>query len=386
MFRPFINHWKSFKKYGEGSGVFFPKVYVHYMYLRIRYSLGVREYFDNKLWNSSLNHDEFYENLHTYIHKWGYVTKHYSPTNNKLWLLVHYFDYMFAKIYCPGLDAMDYFRYQFYQFLPSKRMTFITEGGVCKMNNRLNGSSGGAKLAKIFRSKPSFNKMFNDIIGRKWILVDSSTREEFVKFCSSLQKVICKPTDGGGGKGVFVENLSTDNASIDLYDRIKGHNYIVEEVIIQHDVIARLNPTSVNTIRVYSVHSKGRICITSATLRIGNGPGVTDNYSSGGLAAEIDVEYGIVVSRAVSQSGDVVYVHPYTNVPIIGTQIPLWNKVKESVIKAHERVKDLGYIGWDVVVCNDNTITFIEANTCAGVGLQQHACLIGKKSIYSPYL
>lgn len=254
------------------------------------------------------------------------------------------------------------------------------------MNAKLNGSSSGIELAKIFRSKPAFNKMFGDMIGRKWILVDSSTQEEFVTFCRSMQKVICKPTDGGGGKGVFIEYLSNDDDAINLYDRIKLCNYIVEEVIIQHDTIARLNPTSVNTIRVYSVHSKGKTYITSATLRMGNGPGVTDNYSSGGLAAEIDVEYGLVISRAVSQNGDTVYVHPYTNTPIIGTQIPCWNKVKEYVIKAHERVKSLGYIGWDVVVCNDNKITFLEANTCAGVELQQHACLVGKKYIYSPYL
>lgn len=68
------------------------------------------------------------------------------------------------------------------------------------MNAKLNGSSSGMELAKIFRSKPAFNKMFGDMIGRKWIVVDSSTQEEFVTFCRSTQKVICKPTDGGGGK------------------------------------------------------------------------------------------------------------------------------------------------------------------------------------------
>lgn len=254
------------------------------------------------------------------------------------------------------------------------------------MNAKLNGSSSGMELAKIFRSKPAFNKMFGDMIGRKWIVVDSSTQEEFVTFCRSTQKVICKPTDGGGGKGVFIEFLSNDDDAINLYDRIVFCNYIVEEVIIQHDTIARLNPTSVNTIRVYSVHSKGRTCVTSATLRMGNGPGVTDNYSSGGLAAEIDICSGLVISRAVSQNGNTFFVHPYTKHPIIGTQIPSWHKVKETVMNAHERVKKIGYIGWDIVVCEDNTIAFLEANTCAGAELQQRPCLVGEKDLYSPYL
>ena len=55
-------------------------------------------------------------------------------------------------------------------------------------------------------------------------------------------------------------------------------------------------------------------------------------------------------------------------------------------MNAHERVKKIGYIGWDIVVCKDNTIAFLEANTCAGAELQQRPCLVGEKDLYSPYL
>ena len=83
MIESLINHWRFFKQYGDNSEALLPIAHVHYIYMRMKYGFGVREYFDNKLWDTSLSHDEFYENLQTYIHKWNYVSKHYAPTNKK---------------------------------------------------------------------------------------------------------------------------------------------------------------------------------------------------------------------------------------------------------------------------------------------------------------
>ena len=176
--------------------MFFPRIYLHYLFLRVRYGIDISDYFDNQLWNRTVNHEDFYGQLHTYIHKWSYASRHYSPSQGKWWLMFHYFDYLVSKLYCPGLDAMDYFRCQFYNFLPSKRNTFITEGQLCKMVDKLNGSPDGIKLAKIFRSKAAFNKLFSDVVGRSWILVDASTKTEFEDFCNVHHKVIGKPSEG----------------------------------------------------------------------------------------------------------------------------------------------------------------------------------------------
>lgn len=386
MIKKLLYNYNIFSEKCKVQGINPLRGYVKYLRLRIKYGIGIDVFLENKLWDNTINHDNFYLQLHTYIHKWSYVSKKFAPTSNGLWLAIHYIDYLITKIYCPGLDAMDYFRYNFWEFLPSKRRTFITEGGISKMNRKLNGSPEGLKMAQVFRDKPSFNSLFSDIIGRKWIVTQGTTKEQFVHFCKGLKKVICKPTDGGGGKGIFVVLIDSEADAIKLYDDISSQKYIIEEVIQQHDAIAKLNPSSVNTLRVCSVNVKGEVAVISATLRIGNGEGVTDNYSSGGLATEVDVKQGIVTSRAVSQNGDSIFIHPFTQVPIIGTVIPEWEKIKEVVVSAHRRVPQLGYIGWDVVVCKDGRVTFLEANTCAGVELQQHAPLIGKKYLYAKYL
>lgn len=150
--------------------------------------------------------------------------------------------------------------------------------------------------------------------------------------------------------------------------------------------MASLNPSSVNTIRVYSVVFESEVFITGATLRIGNGDKPIDNYSAGGLAAEVDIETGLVISPVVSQFGEKYGIHPNTGTPVIGFRIPGWETVKAFVKKAHSKIGELRYIGWDVVVCNDGEIKLIEANTCAGVALQQHPGLQGKKNYYASFM
>ena len=86
----------------------------------------------------------------------------------------------------------------------------------------------------------------------------------------------------------------------------KCSDYIVEEVLSQHPAIAEFNSTSINSIRVNSVRDRksGRIVIVDAVFRMGRKDAAVDNYSSGGIAAEVDVYTGIVISTAVDHFGN----------------------------------------------------------------------------------
>lgn len=46
-----ICHYRKFKNAGHSNNVFFPRIYLHYLFLRIRYRLGISDYFDNQLWD-----------------------------------------------------------------------------------------------------------------------------------------------------------------------------------------------------------------------------------------------------------------------------------------------------------------------------------------------
>lgn len=382
------NHYRKFIQLGKDYNVQTSiRMYIFSIGIRLKYGVGSKDFFENRLFDANVSHKEFYETVHYVIHKWGTVSRKFMPNSSAFYRMRLYIDYKLSQVIYPGLDAMDYFRYEFYNIRHSKRKEYITEGAMKKMDKVFNGSSLCVEINERLSDKHEFNKMFSDIVTRKWLVTDECSEKEFLAFCNNEKKLIVKPLCEGGGKGIFTVEFTDDISKKQLFSELSCKHFIIEEIIEQHPVLARINPPSVNTVRIYTVADKqGEIHITGATLRMGNGIGPTDNYSRGGLAAEIDTIIGVVVSRAVSQNADSVIIHPYSGEVILGKKIPKWKEMKELVIEAHKRVLPLRYIGWDVVVCADDQITLLEANTCAGVELQQHPGLVGKKSIYKKYM
>ena len=83
------------------------------------------------------------------------------------------------------------------------------------------------------------------------------TRKEALERCKNLKDVVIKPSMiGMWGTGVRI--FSTDNGRIaenetieSLFDTFK-ENFIIQKKVIQHPEMSRLNPTSLNTLRVLS--------------------------------------------------------------------------------------------------------------------------------------
>lgn len=361
--------------------------FVRYIILfRIKYGVNVEEFFSNGLYKKEYKKTDYYQNLHIVIHQWSNVKRHFCPDLSLFKSIMYRIDYLFSKVFYPGLDPMDYFRYEFFNIRHQKRDSFITEGGLKKLDKFFNGQKSQKRFVHILENKAAFNELFHDLIDRKWIITKKADYASFEVFCDGLNSVIVKPIDGGAGHGIFIAKVDDDAARREVFEKTHEKNFIIEELIKQCNELSSINPSSVNTIRVYSVVHQSKVFITGATLRMGNGDKPIDNYSAGGLAAEIETETGLVISKAVSQFGERFSVHPYTGTSIIGFHIPEWRKIKDTVTRAHSRIMELRYIGWDVVVCNDGKIRLIEANTCAGVALQQHPGLQGKKALYSSFV
>lgn len=360
-------------------------MYLRYIRIRLAYKIGVNEYLENHLFDKKEDYSVYFEKLHTYIHKWEYCSKHFAGDKTKGWLKRHHIQYLFFKMIYPGLDAMDYFRYEFYRLRHKDRKTFITEGYLRKMNFHFNPkNSQTLKAYKILDDKREFNKFFDDFIKRSWTEVKDN-EGEFVSFCLLYKTIILKPSVSGGGQGIQKVEVTSKNEAIELFNKFNNKNMIVEEVIKQSDEINLINSSSINTIRIYSIISNNQIYITGATFRFGNGKSAVDNYSSGNYAASVDEKTGKVTSSAVSQNGERITTHPISGAQIVGFKIPNWEHAIEMVIEAHKKLMSLRYIGWDVAFNSDNEPLLVEGNTFAGVELQQHPSLTGKKPIYKKY-
>ena len=187
--------------------------------------------------------------------------------------------------------------------------------------------------------------------------------DAFKAFVERYNAVICKPISEEGGVGITLYNQSDDLRKD--YERFKKDDILLEECIVQHPKMS-FNNRSVNTVRVYSIlDGAGNVHILKAILRAGVGDTVVDNFHSGGVIYPLDVERGFVESYGERRNGkEKVYVHPGTEINMLGFQIPRWESLKNRVVDMARHIPEVRYIGWDMVVTPDG-IDFIEANDTA---------------------
>ena len=99
-----------------------------------------------------------------------------------------------------------------------------------------------------------------------------------------------------------------------------------------------------------------------------------DNFSSGGLAAEVDRETG-ELSAAVHYpyAGQLDWheTHPDTDARIEGVKVPNWSAIREGVLDLAAAFSHTPYIGWDVVVTAEGEFTIIEANNSSDMDILQ---------------
>ncbi|MFA9380741.1 MAG: sugar-transfer associated ATP-grasp domain-containing protein [Acetanaerobacterium sp.] len=266
-----------------------------------------------------------------------------------------------------GAGYMDYTVLEFYRLAPAERDTFLTRG----RSNELVRALNNREYWHCFEDKTEFLTRFAQYLGRQWIDLNNTDWGAFAIFCEGKDRIIVKPVDGDGGKGVdcIVLDAHPDRAA--LYDTLKQNGQtLCEEYVVQHPVLAAIYPGSVNTLRIVTVvNETGGVDITRCLIRIGAG-GVVDNISSGGMAALIDPQTGEIIRPAHDKNGDSHTVHPLTGAPIVGVVVPMFNRVLAMVRTAAREVPEIRYCAWDIAVCEAGPV-FIEGNQYPGHEIQQ---------------
>lgn len=285
-------------------------------------------------------------------------TVHEVSGKNRIWLF-------FDIIKCGfkyGAGYKDYLLCAFYDLSDKQRATYVTRG----INNSIVKSLNDPAYYHIFDNKSEFYTTFAEYLHREWLHFSKCTKEQFLDFIQDKDEIICKPDDASCGVGV--EKLKkADYATLDaMYEDLKKKGAdVIEEVVIQHPDMNRINPGSVNTIRVYTVLSDGVSNVVYACIRMGNSDRPVDNINAGGMYSPIDLETGKIACAACDKQRIVYERHPRSGCLLKGYQIPYWDKVMDICREAAHKVPQMGYIGWDVAITKDGPL-FIEANNMPG--------------------
>lgn len=284
------------------------------------------------------------------------VTKNVSKKAHKLFITT-----LLDEIYCAfkyGAGYMDYQEFEFYLLNKDERKTYLTRVKNASIIKKYNNK----EYMHYLNNKIEFNNKFKKYLKRDYIDLNKATLDEFKKFCKDKEYVIAKELDNSGGKGITKE--STKNIK-ELYNKLKENKqYLVEELIVQNKKISKLNPSSVNTLRIFTFYDQNEVHILNSILKIGNS-GFVDNFSSGGMYTFLD-DNGKVICPAIDVNDNKISVHPVTKEKIIGFEVPNFNKAIKMVKEAAKEIKEIRYIGWDVAIL-ENDVSIVEGNEFPGV-------------------
>lgn len=196
--------------------------------------------------------------------------------------------------------------------------------------------------------------------------------------------MFCKRIDGECGRDVFVLErrnnclfFNEKMVCVDTFLReLRGADYLFQKLIIQHPEMERLNPSSVNTIRLTTVRNlkTGEIKVWPSALRIGVQGSYIDNLSQGGMIVGIDINSGRLCEYGFQRPefGGRTNRHPDTNVSFKDFSIPFFEVAKEKAQYLHSLLRDIHSIGWDIAITADGPL-FIEGNDNWEITISQAA-------------
>jgi len=152
----------------------------------------------------------------------------------------------------------------------------------------------------IFRNKYQFLVKFREFAKRGFFHIDLSPPNELKSWLRTQTQFVAKPIDGEVGRGVELIRCDRFSSPELIIQYLKKRRLLlIEEEIQQHDCLHKLNPASVNTIRVVTVLRNDSVQVIGSVLRMSCGSFV-DNFSAGGIAAPIDSQTGKIIGPAVA--------------------------------------------------------------------------------------
>jgi hypothetical protein len=179
---------------------------------------------------------------------------------------------------------------------------------------------------------------------------------------AQCDEFVVKPARESGG-GVRVSFMDIAGLAAFLPGNLTRHSdWIVQEPIHQHEVMAQLNASSVNTIRIVTIRMGSEVSFVSAFVRIGTKGVRVDNLSVGNVAAGVGMDgrlgkngYDLKLRRCAA--------HPDYGYAFDSFVIPSFKEAREMCIDLHGSIPDLDLLSWDVAIDRNGTPVIVEFNT-----------------------
>ena len=185
------------------------------------------------------------------------------------------------------------------------------------------------------------------------------------------EKVVCKKTiETGGGADVEILKKSdrgfldkqNNIIQIDELERRFGQSFLIQEYIEQHPFFSQFNPSSVNTIRIFTYRSvaNNQVHVLHSVFRIGKKGALVDNQASGGISCGINTSTGTLNNFAIDKYGSK---HLESNqISFSSQEVPKYIEMKEIAVEIATLFPYHRLLGFDFAVDNKSIVRVVEVN------------------------
>jgi len=149
--------------------------------------------------------------------------------------------------------------------------------------------------------------------------------------------------------------------------------YLFQKFVSPHPAIRAVCGNRLATVRIVTMAAEAAPKLFRACWKIPAGQNAADNYwRPGNLLAQIDIKTGKVV-RSVSGVGlDLIQHthHPDTHTPIVGIDVPDWQKLADIALEGAKLMRHMPLIGWDMASVSGEPV-IVEMNEMPDFFLNQ---------------
>ncbi|MCI5698271.1 MAG: hypothetical protein MR269_04490 [Clostridiales bacterium] len=267
-----------------------------------------------------------------------------------------------------GSGPVDYETFEMFNMNAGEKADVLTIG----KNNTLVKELNDPKFLPYFEDKYEFILKFNKYINRSWAMIGDS-EEHISDFLKDKDRIIVKPLDECCGRGIRILNLNEYDSVESLISELKEHGTpLMEEIAIQSDLINKVYPYSINTVRIVTILNDDKVNIVGSCFRVGRNGNSVDNFNHGGIASIIDYRTGKIVTDGFDKYRNEYIYHPDTGVKFKGFQIPGWDNIRVFLEEVAHIVPEVRYVGWDIALDQDNKPFLIEGNGYPGQDVTQY--------------
>lgn len=197
---------------------------------------------------------------------------------------------------------------------------------------------------------------------------------------------VIKPSQGSGGDGIIVFTGRVFNR----YRQINGKLYtsqelgyhlscllsgayslgghpdcaMIERRVIVDPVFSAVSYEGVPDIRIITLLGYPAMAMVRLPTRQSGGKA---NLHQGAIGIGVNLATGVTLG-GVSQN-DTIDFHPDTMNPVVGIQVPYWDKILDIAARCYE-LTQLGYLGVDIVLDKDEGPLLLELNARPGLNIQ----------------